>query len=217
MKYILMTTLFFLIVFPVAVRDVSADVPDAHAETDIDNAKSEQERHQKVINEYVSERNRYIALANSLKGMGSGSLGSLQTTLISSLSTANQTSLANTLALSVRAFLSIYGSSSLSSAVDSAISSASSYHGSAQYLYNNPTRLVGYDAANSAIEAWNKGGQATDHYNRYHSSQSKNAPSAPVGPGNINLPTFECPGACTNTYSTVYEAINAHYEKVRDS
>ena len=133
--------------------------------------------------------------------------------MISSLSTATKTTLANTLALTLRAFLSTYGSSSLASAIDSAISNANSYHGSAQYLYNNPTRLNGYDSANSAIEAWQKGGQATDHYNTYHSSQRRNPPSAPSGPGNINLPQFECPGTCTQTFTTVSAAINTHYEK----
>ena len=190
MKYISTIGLLLSVVCCFVVYDVSADAPDAHAQTDIDNAKSEQDRLQGIIDDYIRKRNRYIALANTMKGMGSGSLGSLKTTMISALSTVQKTTLADTLALTVRAFLSIYGSSSLASAIDSAVSDASSYHGSAQYLYNNPTRLNGYDAANSAIEAWADGSAATDHYNTYHSSQSKNPPNPPIGPGNIIFPMF---------------------------
>ena len=195
------------------VSAVASHESEQYAKDDVENAEKEQNRLQGIIDEYISERNRYIALANDLKGRGSGSLGSLQTIMISSLSSATKTTLANTVALTLRAFLSAYGSSSLASAVDSAISSASSYHGSAQYLYNNPTRLIGYDAANSAIEAYMDGSAATDHYNTYHSSQSINPPNPPIGPSSINFPKFECPGPCTNEYDTVSGAINVHYEK----
>ena len=213
MKYILTIGLLVSLLCCVVVSDVSAHGTDQNALDDIANAQSEQDRLQGIINEYIGKRDRYISLANDLKVRGGGSLGSLQTTMISSLSSATKTTLANTLGLTLRAFLSIYGSSSLASAIDSAVSDASSYHGSAQYLYNNPTRLRGYDAANSAIEAWDDGGKATDHYNAYHSSQPRNGPSAPIGPGNINFPKFECPGPCTQSWTTVDAAINTHHRK----
>jgi hypothetical protein len=143
MKYIFTIGLLLSLVCCFVVSDVAAHAPDAHAETDIDNALLEQNRLQGIINEYIDKRDRYISLANDLKVRGGGSLGSLQTTLISALSSSTKTTLANTLGLTLRAFLSIYGSSSLASAIDSAVSNASSYHGSAQYLYNNSTRLWG--------------------------------------------------------------------------
>ncbi|MYB92782.1 hypothetical protein F4054_13395 [Candidatus Poribacteria bacterium] len=213
MKYILTIGLLLSLVCCVVVYDVSADAPDAHGMADIRNATSEQERHQKVINEYIIDRDRFISLANDLKVVGGGAVGSLKTILVSTLTTTNHDKIATAFGLATRTVLSIYGSSSVASMIDSAISNANSYHGSAQYLYNNPTRLIGYDSANSAIEAWHKAGQATDHYNAYHSSVSENAPSPPIGPGNINLPQFECPGPCTNTYNTVSEASDVHYEK----
>ena len=209
MKYIFTIGLYLSIVCCI----VSAVFADGDPWTDRENAMLEQDRLEKLITEYLRERDRYVSLADDLKGRGSGSLGSLQTILISSLSSATQTTLANTAGLTLRAFLSSYGSSSLASAVDSAISTASTYHGMATYLYTNPTRLNGYNAANSALEANMKARAATDHYNAHHSSQSINPPSEPTEPNDLNLPTFECPGPCTNQYSTVWEAINVHYEK----
>ena len=165
---------------------------------DYNNADKEQERHQGRIRTFVSERNRYISLANDLKGRGSGSLGSLQTIMISSLSSATQTTLANTVGLTLRAFLSAYGSSSLASAVDSAISTASSYHSSAESAYNNTNRTPEYNSANSAIEAWYENGRAADHYNDHVSPGGYLiATPAPEGPTDINFPKFECPGPCT--------------------
>ncbi len=104
---------------------------------DYNNSEKEQDRFQGRINSHVSERNRYIGLANDLKGRGSGSLGSLQTIMISALSSATKTTLANSVGLTLRAFLSAYGSSSLASVIDSAISTAATYHGTAESAYNN--------------------------------------------------------------------------------
>ena len=186
----------------------------AALKADYNNAKLEQERFQGRINSYVSERNRYISLANDLKGRGSGSLGSLQTILISSLSSATQTTLANTAGLTLRAFLSSYGSSSLASAVDSAISTAATNHSAAESAYNNANRTPEYGSANSAIEAWYENGRAADHHNEHVSpGEYLLATPSPDGPSDINFPTFECPGTCTNRYSTVWEAINVHYEE----
>lgn len=109
----------------------------AALEADYKNAEKEQKRFQGRINSYVSERNRYIGLANDLKVRGGGSLGSLQTIMISSLSSATKTTLANSVGLTLRAFLSVYGSSSLAGAIESAVSTARSNHGSAESAYNN--------------------------------------------------------------------------------
>ncbi len=188
---------------------------DGHdALQDIRNAAKEQKRHQDSINEYARLRDLYIVLANDLNGMYSGSLGTTRTILISSLSSAYKGSIANALGLAVRQMLNLHGSSSLQSMIDSAISSANTYQGMIDYLYDNPTKLYGYASANSAMEAYMDGCTATDHYNAYHSSQRENPPNAPFNkPALGSLPTFECPGACTNKYDTVWDALSAHHQK----
>ena len=197
-------------------------------EADYNNSEKEQERLQNRIDAYVSERNRYVALANDLKVMGGGKVGSMQTILISALTGSSHKSLAAAVGLTTRAFLSAYGTSSLASAADSAISNANQLHASAEWAYNNTNRTDdddtyedGYDrfdSANSAIEAWYENGIAADHHN-YHVSPNErlNATDAPNGPTDLNLPWFECPGTCTQEYPTVSEAINAHYEKCDDT
>ena len=193
-------------------------------EADYKNSEKEQERFQKRIDSDVSERNRYIGLANDLKVRGGSSLGSLQTTMISSLSSATKTTLANTVGLTLRAFLSAYGSSSFAGAIESAVSTARSHHGSAESAYNNTNRtddddtyMEGYDrfdTANSAIEAWYENGLAADHRNVHVSpGEYWNATDPPNGPTYIKWPGFECPGPCTQEWTTVDAAIDAHHEK----
>ena len=217
MKYIFTIGLLLSLVCCFVVSDVSAHDPHEHSMVDIRNAAKEQKRLNDLVVEYIIERNRYISLVNDMKVIGGGKVGSMQTILISSLSSAMKTTLANAAGLTVRAYISANGTSSLADAIDSAISSANTYHGMATYLYSNPTRLDGYDAANSALEANMDGREATDHHNAYHTSLTENPPNRPTDPGDLDLPWFECPGTCTQEYPTVSEAINAHYEKCDDT
>ena len=217
MKYIFTIGLLLSLVCCFVVSDVSAHDPHEHSMVDIRNAAKEQKRLNDLVVEYIIERNRYISLVNDMKVIGGGKVGSMQTILISSLSSAMKTTLANAAGLTVRAYISANGTSSLADAIDSAISSANTYHGMATYLYSNPTRLHGYDAANSALEACMDGRKATAHHNAYHTSLSENPPNLPTDPTDVNLPSFECPGTCTQRYPTVSEAINAHYEKCDDT
>ena len=181
---------------------------------DIQNAESEQKRHQESINEYARLRDLYIGLANDLIGMYSGSLGTTRTILISALSSAYQGSIANTLGLGVRQMLNMHGSSSLQSMIDSAISSANTYQSMIDYLYDNPTKLPGYASANSAMEAYMDGCTAVAHFNTDHSSKQKNKPDEPIKKDPLGtLPTFECLGTCTNTYNTVWDALSDHHQK----
>lgn len=217
MKYILTIGLLLSLLYCFILSAVASHEFDQWARDDVDDAAKEQKRLDDLVDDYIIKRNRYIALANDLKGRRSGSLGSLQTILISSLTTKIHESLADTVGMALRTFLSGYGTLSLADAVDSAISTANTYHGMATYLYSNPTRLEGYSSANSSSEAYMDGCAATSHYNRYHTSREINPPNLPTDPTDVNLPSFECPGTCTQRYPTVSEAINAHYEKCDDT
>lgn len=193
---LILGTLFLALATVILVANNAAHVAEGHDDQiDIRNAESEKERYEGYMAEYATERGRLVAAAYAGQAFLGSAKSGMGTILISALSGVGKAKIANALGLGTQAFLTEHGTTELGSFIDTLISDANTYTEMIDYLYDNPTKLIGVASSNSAMEAYFDACAAVDHYNDNHSVQ-QNPPNIPIKPPDPQLPKFVCPGVC---------------------